>query len=216
VSPPSRFALEDGLRGPKEENECGRDPLAGNGPLNLDRASWSFCAGRSPAMAMNEGKSRSALGSSRGSSWLAVAVAVLVAAIAVAVGVLWATGFFAPHPAAKAPAYCPLDVSSEITAPSPGTSNNSSSPGSYAPGSVVFSASASGCVPPYTFAYTFGDGTSSQMANVTHVYPAAGYYSGSLVVTASTGAGSSSFFCVNATAWPNISIGSGSSALACP
>ena len=166
-------------------------------------------------MAQDGGGSRVGPGSMRG-TYNTVAAAVVICVIAGSFVVLAATGSFAPQMPANKPQYCPLDVSFRIMPLSPGTSNNSSSVGSYAPGSVAFSADASGCVPPYTFAYSFGDGTSARMAEITHVYPGAGYFSGSLVVTASTGYSSSSFFCVNAASWPNITVGLGNPAPPCP
>ncbi len=129
-----------------------------------------------------------------------------------------AIGLEPPSPSSSPPSYCPLGTSTQIAAPSPGPSGNTSAgaPSSIADGSVVFTASASGCVPPYSFGYVFGDGTSSDQANVTHVYPGPGYYSGSLTIRDSTGHSVESYFCIDGSNWPNLTIGSGNPAPACP
>jgi PKD repeat protein len=102
--------------------------------------------------------------------------------------------------------------------PSPGYTGNISPNAThyYANGSVVFWASASGCVAPYTYTWTFGDGTHSNLLDVTHVYPGPGYYSGSLIVDDSAGHTDSTYFCINASAWPTLIGDSGNPAPACP
>ena len=152
-----------------------------------------------------------------GMASVAIVVVIAVVVVVAALGVWGAMVYL--HPASgssHSASYCPLDVSSSILVPTPGTVNNSSHSVNYSAGSVVFAASASGCTAPYTYLYTFGDGTSSSAANVTHVYTKAGYYSGSLVVTAATGYASSEYFCVDASTWPNLTVGSGNPAPACP
>ena len=52
---------------------------------------------------------------------------------------------------------------------------------------VTFTASPSGGTPPYTFAWTFGDGGTSSSQNATHAYTAAGSYIAKLVLTDSKG-----------------------------
>jgi PKD repeat protein len=145
--------------------------------------------------------------------------ALLVVVVATSAGVF---AYSAALPAASprgssGGSYCPLDVSSGMTFPQPGqTGNTSSNATPYPDGSVVFTASASGCVAPYAFTYNFGDGQQSQQPDVTHVYAGAGYYSGSLTVGDSAGHHSVTYFCVNATAWPDLSGGSGNPAPPCP
>ena len=146
-----------------------------------------------------------------------IVVAIAVLAVAAAIGAWGAKAYL--HLGSNSdhsPPYCPLDVVSSILVPTPGIVNNSSHSVNYTNGSIVFTASASGCTAPYTYLYSFGDGTSSSAANVTHVYTGAGYYPGSLVVTAATGHESTGYFCVDASAWPNLSVASGNPAPACP
>ena len=135
-----------------------------------------------------------------------------------AIGLLVTVWEASTSPTANPRTWCPLDVSSEITAPTPGPTYNASpgAPAYFPNGSVVFSASASGCVPPYSFAYSFGDGAFSQEPSMVHVYPGPGYYSGSLTVEDSAGHESMSYFCVDAAGWPNLSVGSGNPAPPCP
>ncbi len=52
---------------------------------------------------------------------------------------------------------------------------------------VAFAATASGGIPPYVFAWSFGDGTSSQAQNVTHIYTSKGTYFAVLVVVDKNG-----------------------------
>lgn len=143
----------------------------------------------------------------------AIAIGVAVA-VALFVGVRAAGTYRVESP----PPWCPLDVSSQITVPTPGPTHNASpgSPASIPNGTVLFAASASGCVSPYIYDYSFGDGTSSQEPVVTHVYPGPGYYSGSLTVQASSGYRSTSYFCVDAHAWPALNVDSGNPAPPCP
>ncbi|MGC2289186.1 MAG: PKD domain-containing protein [Thermoplasmata archaeon] len=113
--------------------------------------------------------------------------------------------------------YCPFDTGSGMELPTSGNAGNASpnAPG-YSAGSVVFTASASGCVPPYSFAWNFGDGTHSTAQNVVYVYPGPGYYSGSITIRDSAGHSAVCYFCVDAHAWPTLSGGSGSSPPPCP
>ena len=71
----------------------------------------------------------------------------------------------------------------------PLTASPSGSPASgTAPFTVSFSAGASGGCPPNTYAWDFGDGTSSTEENPTHEYTKDGTYTASLTVTDSKGA----------------------------
>jgi hypothetical protein len=108
-----------------------------------------------------------------------------------------AVGFIRPNQG-PAFAYCPLYTSTQIQVPNPGYTGNISRGA------------------PYTYSYVFGDGSSSQEANVTHTYPGPGYYSGSLTIRDSAGHSVESYYCVNASAWPNLTVGSGNPAPACP
>ncbi len=45
-----------------------------------------------------------------------------------------------------------------------------------APLTIVFESEVTGGVPPYTYAWAFGDGATSTLANVTHTYAAPGQY----------------------------------------
>ncbi len=131
------------------------------------------------------------------------------------------------YSAYSARTWCPFYTGSGMMIPTPGdTGNVSPNATIYANGSVVFSAVASGCVGPYSFQWVFGDGTSlvvSKVAgtpnatqSVVHVYPGPGYYSGSLTILDSGGHSSETFFCIDASAWPTLGGGSGSSAPSCP
>jgi hypothetical protein len=148
---------------------------------------------------------------------------LLVVVVATSAGVLIysasqpTAGSGTPSGSSSGSSYCPLDVTSGMAFPRPGhTGNTSSNATTYAYGSVVFTASASGCVAPYAFSYVFGDGHQSQQPDVNHVYPGPAYYSGSLTVGDSTGHQSVTYFCVNATAWPTLSGGSADPAPPCP
>jgi PKD repeat protein len=152
-------------------------------------------------------------------------VPLIAARIACLLGVGAAMGVFAfavsspgSFVASSPASYCPFNVDSEMEIPTPGTTGNTSPNATlfYANGSVVFSASASGCVAPYSFTWAFGDGTHSNLLALTHVYPGPGYYSGSLTVDDSAGHQDVTYFCINATAWPTLGGGSGNPAPACP
>jgi PKD domain len=112
--------------------------------------------------------------------------------------------------------YCPFDTGAGMELPGPGdTGNVSPNATVYANGSVVFTSSASGCVPPYSFAWNFGDGTQSTAENVVHVYAGPGYYSGSLTIRDSAGHSAVSYFCIDAHNWPILIGSAGSSPPAC-
>ncbi len=144
-------------------------------------------------------------------------VALLAFVVGVTAGVLLYSSSLTPASSPADASYCPFDVSNGMSFPEPGqTGNVSPNATSYAVGSVVFTASATGCVAPYTFTCAFGDGGQSQQPDVTHVYPGAGYYSGSLTVDDSAGHPSVNYFCVNASAWPVLGGASGNPAPPCP
>lgn len=142
------------------------------------------------------------------------AVAPVVAAlIAAAIGVSGGAGIMAYVGVTSH--YCPFDTGSGMELPTPGyTGNVSPNATTYADGSVVFTASASGCVPPYSFEWSFGDGTYSSAPNVVHVYSGAGYFAGSITIRDSAGHEAVSYFCINATDWPTLT-GGGSSSPGC-
>jgi hypothetical protein len=147
--------------------------------------------------------------------------AILVATVlgvAGALGVVaWGAVSHSGSGALSHPGYSPFNVGSGMLIPTPGnTSNTSPNATIYANGSVVFTATASGCVAPYSFTWIFGDGTQSKVANVTHVYTGPGYYPGSLTVDDSAGHQSQSYFCVDASHWPVLGGGSGNPAPPCP
>ncbi len=80
----------------------------------------------------------------------------------------------------------PLNVS--VASPSPLAVASSGTPTSgTAPLAVSFSSAASGGVPPYSYAWSFGDGSSATGANVSHTYSLAGAFTAT--VTASDSAG---------------------------
>ncbi|MDE1819913.1 MAG: PKD domain-containing protein [Euryarchaeota archaeon] len=112
--------------------------------------------------------------------------------------------------------YCPFNTPWGMEIPLPGDWNESPNATDYLNGSVVFWASASGCTPPYSFSWSFGDGSSSALTNVVHVYSAAGYYPGSLITRDSTGHHATAFFCIDASQWPALTARTGSSPPACP
>lgn len=148
---------------------------------------------------------------------MAVIVVILVG-IGVGFSVLTLGGATAPGGGGASRNWCPLNVSNGIEVPRPGPTGNSSANGTqyYADGSVVFDSSASGCTPPYSFDDVFGDGTQSTLADVTHVYSGPGYYPGSITVSDSAGHSQVSYFCVNASNWPSLTVGSGNPAPPCP
>ncbi len=67
-----------------------------------------------------------------------------------------------------------------------------------APLPVAFSARPTGGLAPYTYAWDFGDGTSSTVADPSHTYAAPGTYRVTLVVQDSLGTRTSSEFTVGA------------------
>jgi len=152
-----------------------------------------------------------------------VAVAAVPAAlIACALGIAGAFGIMAlvastnsSHPHSS---YCPFYVSSGIEFPTPGHNGNTSPNATnfFANGSVIFTSGASGCVPPYVFTWNFGDGTLSHLQDLTHVYPGPGYYPGTLTVNDSAGHQEITYLCIDASAWPALTGGSGNPAPACP
>jgi PKD domain len=108
--------------------------------------------------------------------------------------------------------YCPFETGAGMELPTPGyTGNVSPNATTYEDGSVVFTASASGCVPPYSFEWSFGDGTYSSAPNVVHVYSEPGYFAGSITIRDSAGHQAISYFCINATDWPTLTGGQSSS-----
>ncbi len=151
---------------------------------------------------------------------LARPILVLAIVIVVSVGIASAVGYALygakSSPGSGASSYCPFDVGSGIAVPTPGnTGNTSPNSTTYANGSVVFTGSASGCIPPYQFTWVFGDGSQSNLPSPVHVYAMAGYYPGSLTVDDSAGHESVSYFCINASDWPTLIAGSGYPAPAC-
>ena len=69
------------------------------------------------------------------------------------------------------------------------TATSSASPTSgTAPLAVAFTASPGGGLAPYTYAWVFGDGTSSTLQSPSHTYNAAGNFSTTLVITDANGA----------------------------
>jgi PKD domain-containing protein len=156
----------------------------------------------------------------RGSRAVAPLVAILIACVLGACGAIGVVAFAVTSSLAvtSSSSYCPFDVSNGMEIPTPGYTGNTSPNATsfYANGSVIFWASASGCVAPYTFTWTFGDGTHSNLLDVTHIYPGPGYYPGSLIVDDSAGHQYATYFCINATAWPNLGGGSGNPPPACP
>jgi hypothetical protein len=131
--------------------------------------------------------------------------------IAVVVGALTGSGFVL-FTAVEASSYCPFSTSSGMEFPTPGyTGNLSPNATSYANGTIVFTAGASGCVPPYTFLWNFGDGTYSNSPSVIHVYSDTGNFSGSLTTRDSAGHMGISYFCIETTDWPTLTGGLSSS-----
>jgi PKD repeat protein len=70
----------------------------------------------------------------------------------------------------------------------------------YAPLNVVFTGAGAGGVPPYTYAWTFGDGGTSTLMNPSHSYLAVGGFTATLTVTDSLGHSGSSTVTVTTTA----------------
>lgn len=154
--------------------------------------------------------------------------ALTAAALMTVVGIVWALE--SAPPATQSPthaSYCPLVTGNGMELPTPGPTHNSSpnATQAYANGSVIFWASASGCTPPYTFTWSFGDGSNHLVVSGTytnlhpytfvHVYPGAGYYPGDLSTADSAGHSSITYFCIDASAWPDLSGSSGNPAPHC-
>ena len=151
---------------------------------------------------------------------LEAAAPILVILISVVIGAGSGSALVALSRISTTPAntYCPFNTGSGMEFPRPGPTGNVSPNATsyYANGSVLFTATASGCVPPYSFTWVFGDGTQSNVQNLVHVYPGPGYYSGSLTVHDSAHHSTVSYLCINASAWPNLAGASGSSPPSCP
>lgn len=82
----------------------------------------------------------------------------------------------------------PVDLSFTGGPPPHLTVTASASPTSgLVPVTVAFHATATGGVPPYTYSWAFGDGTTSTLQNPTHTYTAAGNYTARVTVTDSAG-----------------------------
>ena len=76
-----------------------------------------------------------------------------------------------------------LSVTLSCASPAPLAASASASPVSGdAPLAVTFGGTASGGRPPYSYAWTFGDGTTGSGANPTHTYTAPGVYGANLTV----------------------------------
>ncbi len=77
-----------------------------------------------------------------------------------------------------------LSVALSCGPPAPLAASASASPSSGdAPLAVTFGGTASGGRPPYSYAWTFGDGTTGSGGNLTHTYTAPGAYRANLTVT---------------------------------
>ena len=150
-------------------------------------------------------------------------VAAVVMGVLAAVGVLGAVAYtMVPRFA-----WCPFVTSSGVQSVSPGSAaNRSFNATTYPPGTVLFSAAAHDCHPPYTITWNLGPGQQSVTKVpgpggnysewVVHVYPGPGYYPGSVHFQDSAGETDVTYFCADATAWPTVNVGSGVPAPACP
>ncbi len=77
-----------------------------------------------------------------------------------------------------------LSVTLSCGPPAPLAASASATPSSGdAPLAVTFAGTASGGRPPYSYAWTFGDGAAGSGANLTHTYTAPGAYEANLTVT---------------------------------
>jgi PKD repeat protein len=82
----------------------------------------------------------------------------------------------------------PVTLSARIRNPIPLAAASSCSPcEGQAPLPVNFAATASGGTPPYTFAWDFGDGGTSDSAETAHTYASPGAFSAKLAVTDALG-----------------------------
>src|SRR5438552_2719993 len=78
-------------------------------------------------------------------------------------------------------------ASHTVIVASPVTADFASSPSSpTVRGTVTFTSTVSGGTTPYTYAWTFGDGATSSVANPTHAYSTAGTFTVTLIVTDSS------------------------------
>jgi PKD repeat protein len=73
-------------------------------------------------------------------------------------------------------------------------------PCGYAPLNVIFTGAAAGGLPPYTYAWTFGDGGTDTLQNPSHSYLAVGSYTATVTVTDSLGHSGSGTVDVSVTA----------------
>ena len=83
------------------------------------------------------------------------------------------------HSSVQVPVYLPLAVEKLAATPNPAALDQP----------VNFSARAAGGTPPYTFAWSFGDGgTGGNLANITHIYTTNGPFGATVTVTDALGA----------------------------
>lgn len=113
------------------------------------------------------------------------------------------SGYAQAASAFASPLTTPGYIEIQVGAPLAITASASANPTSgAAPLTVQFTGGATGGEAPYSYAWTFGDGSSSTQQNPTHTYTAAGDYAAELTVT--DGAGDS------ATSVANVDVGSAS------
>jgi len=139
-------------------------------------------------------------------------VPVLPILVAVLIGIAGGFGLVV-YSLTRADGYCAFEAGIGMEIPTTGQNGNLSG---FSPGSIIFTSTASGCTPPYTFSWTFGDGTYSNLPNVTHVYSHHGDFSGSIVISDSAGHMAASYFCIDAQSWPSLTATGGSSPPPCP
>ena len=109
-----------------------------------------------------------------------VVTSVVSVLIAIAGGVIAGSGLvvYSTYPAGG---YGSFSTNVGMAIPTPGNTDSlSPNAGVYAKGTVLFSSSVSGCAPPHSFNWTFGDGTYSTEPNVGHVYCGPGNETGPL------------------------------------
>jgi len=87
-----------------------------------------------------------------------------------------------------------VNATASLTASATGTPSSGQ-----APLTVAFTGSASGGTSPYSYRWTFGDGSSSTSQNPTHTYTSPGNYTATLTVTDSTSATASKSVSITAT-----------------